>query len=152
MTAIAVTVNGTLHEADVPARLLLADFLRDSLGLTGTKIGCGTGVCGACTVHVDGEPVLACTHLAVQAAGRHVRTIEELAPEGELHPLQRAFQATHALQCGHCTPGVLMALAPLVESGQTLDEAEIREALAGNLCRCTGYEPIVEAVLDAARR
>ncbi len=153
MTRIALTVNGTEHELEVPPRLLLADLLRDHLGLTGTKIGCAMGACGACTVLLDGEPVRACLMFAVQAAGRGVRTVEDLAPaDGELHPLQRALHEHHGLQCGYCTPGMLMALAPLLESGEALDPDEAREAIAGNLCRCTGYETIVDAVVEASRR
>jgi aerobic-type carbon monoxide dehydrogenase small subunit (CoxS/CutS family) len=152
MTHIAVTVNGTTHELEVPARLLLADLLRERLGLTGTKIGCAMGACGACTVLLDGEPVRSCLLLAVQAHGRTLRTVEALATEGELHPLQRALHEHHGLQCGYCTPGMLMSLAPLIESGEPLDPDAAREAVAGNLCRCTGYETIVDALLEAARR
>jgi aerobic-type carbon monoxide dehydrogenase small subunit (CoxS/CutS family) len=152
MTQISLTVNGTTHELDVPPRLLLADLLRERLGLTGTKIGCAMGACGACTVLLDGEPVRSCLLLAVQAHGRRLRTIEDLALDGQLHPLQRALHEHHGLQCGYCTPGMLMSLAPLIESGEPLDPDAAREAVAGNLCRCTGYETIVDALLDAARR
>jgi aerobic carbon-monoxide dehydrogenase small subunit len=152
MTAISITVNGTEHELDVPPRLLLADLLRERLGLTGTKIGCAMGACGACTVLLNGEPVRSCLLLAVQARGASVRTVEDLAPDGEQHPLQRALHEHHGLQCGYCTPGMLMALAPLIESGEPLDAEAAREALAGNLCRCTGYETIVDAVLESVRR
>jgi len=152
MRTIRVTVNGTVHELAVPPRMLLADLLREGLGLTGTKIGCAMGACGACTVLLDGEPVRSCLLFAVQASGRSVRTVEDLAPEGELHPLARALQEHHGLQCGYCTPGMLMALVPLVESGGPLDPEAAREAIAGNLCRCTGYEGIVEAVVEASRR
>ena len=153
MTAISLTVNGAVHELDVPPRLLLADLLRDRLGLTGTKIGCAMGACGACTVLLDGEPVRACLMFAVQADGHTVRTVEDLAaPDGELHPLQAALQAHHGLQCGYCTPGMLMAITPLLDSGQPLDAESAREAIAGNLCRCTGYETIVEAVVEASHR
>jgi aerobic carbon-monoxide dehydrogenase small subunit len=150
MTAISVTVNGTVHELDVPPRLLLADLLRDRLGLTGTKIGCAMGACGACTVLLDGEPVRSCLLFAVQASGRSVRTVEDLSPAGELHPLARALHEHHGLQCGYCTPGMLMALVPLVEAGKPLDPESAREAIAGNLCRCTGYEGIVDAVVEAS--
>ena len=151
MTAISVTVNGARHELDVPPRLLLADLLRERLGLTGTKIGCAMGACGACTVLLDGEPVRSCLVFAVQASGRSVRTVEDLASDGELHPLQQALNEHHGLQCGYCTPGMLMALTPLIESGEPLDPEQARDAVAGNLCRCTGYETIVDAVLDAYR-
>ena len=153
MTTIALTVNGTPHELEVTPRLLLADLLRDRLGLTGTKIGCAMGACGACTVLLDGEPVRACLVFAVQAAGRSVRTVEDLvAPGGDLHPLQDALRKHHGLQCGYCTPGMLMAITPLLEAGQSLEPAEVREAIAGNLCRCTGYDTIVDAVVEASRR
>ena len=149
---IAVDVNGRRHEAEVEPRTLLSDFLRHELGLTGTHVGCEHGVCGACTVQVDEAPVRSCLMLAVQADGRSVRTVEALAgPDGELHPLQRAFHEAHALQCGFCTPGFLMALEPFVRDHPDASEDEVREALAGNLCRCTGYEGIVAAVLRAAR-
>jgi aerobic-type carbon monoxide dehydrogenase small subunit (CoxS/CutS family) len=150
---IGVDVNGRQCEADVEPRTLLSDFLRHDLGLTGTHVGCEHGVCGACTVQVDGEPVRACLMLAVQASGRSVRTVEALAgDDGALHPLQRAFHEAHALQCGFCTPGFLMSLEPFVRDRPDATDQEIREALAGNLCRCTGYEGIVEAVRSAARR
>ncbi|HUA02622.1 MAG TPA: (2Fe-2S)-binding protein [Solirubrobacteraceae bacterium] len=153
MTPVSVTVNGTTHELDVPPRLLLADLLRDELGLTGTKIGCAMGACGACTVLVDGEPVRSCLMFAVQADGRAVRTVEDLAgASGELHPLQAALREHHGLQCGYCTPGMLMAITPLLESGQPLEREDVREAIAGNLCRCTGYETIVDAVVEESRR
>ena len=153
MTPISLTVNGTVCELDVPPRLLLADLLRDELGLTGTKIGCAMGACGACTVLVDGEPLRSCLMFAVQADGRSVRTVEDLAtPDGNLDPLQRALREHHGLQCGYCTPGMLMAITPLLESGQSLEPDAVREAIAGNLCRCTGYETIVEAVVEASHR
>ena len=152
MTRVSIEVNGAVHDLDVPPRLLLADLLRDRLGLTGTKIGCAMGACGACTVLLDGAPVRSCLMLAVQARGRSVRTVEDLAPDGELHPIQRALQQHHGLQCGYCTPGMLMSLAPPFESGEPLDPGTVREAIAGNLCRCTGYETIVEAVVEASRR
>jgi aerobic-type carbon monoxide dehydrogenase small subunit (CoxS/CutS family) len=144
---ITVTVNGAEHTADVEPRTLLSDFLRHDLGLTGTHVGCEHGVCGACTVQVDGEPVRSCLMFAVQTDGRAVRTIEDLAPsDDELHPLQEAFHAEHALQCGFCTAGFLMTLEPFVRDRPDASEQEIREAVAGNLCRCTGYEGIVKAV------
>jgi aerobic-type carbon monoxide dehydrogenase small subunit (CoxS/CutS family) len=152
MTPISVTVNGTAHALDVPPRLLLADLLRERLGLTGTKIGCAMGACGACTVLLDDEPVRSCLLFAVQADGRSVRTVEGLPSGSEPHPLQVALREHHGLQCGYCTPGMLMALAPLIDAGRPLDPAAAREAVAGNLCRCTGYETIVEAVVEASRR
>jgi carbon-monoxide dehydrogenase small subunit len=149
---VRVEVNGTEHRADVEPRTLLSDFLRHDLGLTGTHVGCEHGVCGACTVQVDGEPARACLMFAVQADGRSVRTVEGLAPgDGELHPLQRAFHERHGLQCGFCTAGFLMALEPFVRDRPDASETEIREAIAGNLCRCTGYEGIVAAVRDVLR-
>jgi aerobic-type carbon monoxide dehydrogenase small subunit (CoxS/CutS family) len=149
---IGVDVNGRRHDADVEPRTLLSDFLRHELGLTGTHVGCEHGVCGACTVQVDGEPVRACLMFAVQAAGRSVRTVEALAgDDGALHPLQRAFRDAHALQCGFCTAGFLMSLEPFVRDRPGATDEEIREALAGNLCRCTGYEGIVQAVRVAMR-
>ena len=148
---ISVEVNGTSHSGDVEPRTLLSDFIRHDCGLTGTHVGCEQGVCGACTVLLDGEPVRSCLMLAVQANGRAIRTVEGLAAEdGELHPLQRAFHEKHALQCGFCTPGFLMSLEPLIRDAGDLHEPEIRELLAGNLCRCTGYLGIVEAVELAA--
>jgi len=151
VVSVAITVNGALREAVVEPRTLLVDYLRDSLGLTGTKIGCDTSQCGACTVHLDGAPVKSCTLLAVQADGRAVTTIEGLAGDGALHPLQEAFREQHGLQCGFCTPGMIMAAAPLIGSGGgELSDVEIRHALDGNLCRCTGYENIVRAVRSAA--
>jgi aerobic-type carbon monoxide dehydrogenase small subunit (CoxS/CutS family) len=152
MSALSLTVNGVAYELDVPSRLLLADLLRDRLGLTGTKIGCAMGACGACTVLLDGEPVRSCLLFAVQAHGREVRTVEDLSVGGEPHPLQVALREHHGVQCGYCTPGMLMALAPLIESRQPLDPDAAREAVAGNLCRCTGYETIVDAVVQASRQ
>jgi carbon-monoxide dehydrogenase small subunit len=147
---IAVDVNGVRHEVDVDERTLLSDFLRHDLGLTGTHVGCEHGVCGACTIQLDGEPVRACLLFAVQADGRSVRTVEALAPsDTELHPLQEAFGAEHALQCGFCTAGLLMTLEPFLRDRPDAGEEEIREAIAGNLCRCTGYEGIVAAVRRA---
>jgi carbon-monoxide dehydrogenase small subunit len=149
---VRVEVNGTERRADVEPRTLLSDFLRHELGLTGTHVGCEHGVCGACTVQVDGEPARSCLMFAVQLDGRSVRTVEGLAPDdGELHPLQRAFHERHGLQCGFCTAGFLMALEPFVRDRPDAGEAEIREAIAGNLCRCTGYEGIVAAVADVLR-
>jgi carbon-monoxide dehydrogenase small subunit len=147
---VACEVNGRAVEADVEPRTLLSDFVRHDLGLTGTHVGCEHGVCGACTIQVDGEPMRSCLMFAVQADGRELRTVEALAGD-ELHPLQRAFHEAHALQCGFCTPGFLMSLEPFLRDHPDPDEREVREALAGNLCRCTGYEAIVEAVLAAAR-
>ena len=147
---ISVTVNGTAQEADVEARLLLVHFLRDTLGLTGTHIGCDTSHCGACTVHLDGEAAKSCTVLAVQADGHEVKTIEGLATDGQLHPMQAAFQENHGLQCGFCTPGMVMAAVSLVEEGRVTDERSVREGLEGNLCRCTGYHNIVAAIRSAA--
>jgi len=147
---IAAEVNGTPVQGDVEPRTLLSDFLRHDLRLTGTHVGCEHGVCGACTVQVDGEPVRSCLMFAVQIDGRSVRTVEALA-DGDLHPLQRAFHEAHALQCGFCTAGFLMSLEPFLREYPDPSEGEVREALAGNLCRCTGYEAIVEAVIAAAR-
>jgi len=150
---IVVTVNGVRHEAEVEPRTLLVDFLRDDLALTGTKIGCDTSVCGACTIHLDGRAVKSCTALAVQADGSEITTIEGLAAPGELHPLQEAFWEHHALQCGFCTPGMIMAGVELLgTNGDRLTDPEIRRGLEGNLCRCTGYQHIVEAVHAAAVR
>jgi carbon-monoxide dehydrogenase small subunit len=151
--SIAVTVNGTGHRRTVEPRLLLSDFLRHELGLTGTHVGCEHGVCGACTVLLDDEPVRACLMLAVQADGHAVTTVEGLAAaDGTLHPLQQAFHEAHGLQCGFCTPGVLMTLVPFLREHPDADESAIREALSGNLCRCTGYQGMVDAVVLAASR
>ena len=147
---VAITVNGTRHEAEVEPRQLLVYFLREQLGLTGTNVGCDTTTCGACTVLLDGRSVKACTLLAVQADGREVTTIEGLSRNGDLHPLQRAFHEEHALQCGYCTPGMIMAGISLIDEGRAGSEEEIREALEGNLCRCTGYHNIVKAIQAAA--
>jgi carbon-monoxide dehydrogenase small subunit len=150
---IAMTVNGVRHEAEVESRVTLADCLRHKLGLTGTHLGCEHGVCGACTVLVDGGSVRSCLMLAVQVDGAEISTIEGLAgPDGQLHPLQQAFHDNHGLQCGFCTPGILLTLVEFLESNPDPSEAEVREALSGNLCRCTGYQGIVAAALDAAAR
>jgi carbon-monoxide dehydrogenase small subunit len=151
MTKIALTVNGARCEAEVEPRLLLAYFLRDARGLKGTNVGCDTTSCGACTVLVDGESVKSCTVLAVQADGCDVTTVEGLAQGDELHPVQQAFHEQHALQCGFCTPGFLMATISLLQENPDPSEAEIRDGLEGNLCRCTGYHNIVKAVQAAAR-
>ena len=150
MIPVAITVNGVRREAEVEPRTLLVDFIRDHLGLTGTKIGCDTSQCGACTIHLDGEAVKSCTVLAVQADGSAVRTIEGIGAVGALHPVQEAFWEQHGLQCGFCTPGMVMTALELFERGGEASDDEIRHALAGNLCRCTGYENIVRAVRAAA--
>ena len=147
---IELTVNGQPVAASVPARRLLADFLRDDLHLTGTKRGCETGICGACTVLVDGRPVKSCLSLAVMADGSAVRTVESLQQGDALHPLQDSFMRCGGLQCGYCTPGMLMSACALLEATPTPSADEVKAALAGNLCRCTGYAQIVESVLDAA--
>jgi carbon-monoxide dehydrogenase small subunit len=148
---ISVEVNGERVEREVPARRLLVHFLRDDLGLTGTHIGCDTGNCGACTVHSDGAPIKSCMMLAVQADGASITTVEGLAPDGELTPLQRSFSEHHALQCGYCTPGMLMSASALLAQNAHPSEGEVRVALQGNICRCTGYVNIVEAVVSAGR-
>jgi aerobic carbon-monoxide dehydrogenase small subunit len=147
---ISVTVNGEQREADVEPRLLLVHLLRDTFGLTGTHVGCDTSNCGACTVHVNGESAKSCTMLAVQADGAEVRTIEGLAGDAELHPLQQAFWDQHGLQCGFCTPGMIMQAAWLLNQTPNPSEAEIREGISGNLCRCTGYLNIVKAIQQAS--
>ena len=151
--SVSMEVNGTHYDREVEARKLLVHFLREDLGLTGTHVGCDTSNCGACTCHVNGEAVKSCTVLAVQAEGAEVLTIEGLgsAPD-DLHPLQEAFWNNHGLQCGYCTPGMIMAAADLLNRNPDPSEAEIREGLAGNLCRCTGYHNIVKSVQDAAGR
>ena len=150
---VKVTVNGRTYEREVEARLLLSDFLRHELGLTGTHVGCEHGVCGACTILLDGDPVRSCLMVAEQADGRELTTVEGLAPApGELHPLQQAFWEAHGLQCGFCTPGFLLTLVPFLEDNPSPTEHEIRQALSGNLCRCTGYQHIVDAVKLAAER
>jgi carbon-monoxide dehydrogenase small subunit len=148
---VSLEVNGTAYEREVEPRLLLVHFLRDELGLTGTHVGCDTSNCGACTVHLDGAAVKSCTVLAVQADGARVTTIEGLGSVDELHPMQEAFWEHHGLQCGYCTPGMIMAATDLLERNPDPSEQEVREALAGNLCRCTGYHNIVKAVLSAAK-
>ncbi|MPZ86650.1 MAG: 2Fe-2S iron-sulfur cluster binding domain-containing protein [Nitriliruptorales bacterium] len=149
MPSISVTINGTTYTDDVEPRLLFVHYLRDRLGLTGTNIGCDTSNCGACTVMVDGSSVKSCTMLAVQADGTEVTTIQGLA-DGEWHPLQKAFNTEHALQCGYCTPGMIMASVDLLERNPDPSEEEVRDGLEGNLCRCTGYQNIVKAVRSAA--
>jgi carbon-monoxide dehydrogenase small subunit len=148
---VRLTVNGVEHDLDVEPRLLLVHALRDELGLTGTHVGCDTSSCGACTVHLDGRAVKSCTLLAVQADGAQVTTIEGLAGDGKLHPLQEAFWNDHGLQCGYCTPGMIMAAAGLLAENPDPSEEEVRHALEGNLCRCTGYHNIVKAVMSAAK-
>ena len=150
LRAVALTVNGTRHEVEVEPRDLLVHVLREQLSLTGTNIGCDTSSCGACTVLLDGQSVKSCTVLAVQADGAAVTTIEGLSSNGELHPVQQAFHDHHALQCGYCTPGMVMAAVSLIENGEASDRDAIRSGLEGNLCRCTGYHNIVEAVKAAA--
>ncbi len=150
--AINVTVNGTAHSAEVEPRLLLVHFLRDTLGLTGTHVGCDTSQCGACVVHLNGESVKSCTVLAVQADGGEVLTIEGLAQDGQFHPVQEGFWEMHGLQCGYCTPGMIMASVALLNDNPNPTEAEIRHGLEGNLCRCTGYQNIVKSVQYAANK
>jgi aerobic carbon-monoxide dehydrogenase small subunit len=150
MTNVALTVNGERREADVEPRQLLVYFLRDELGLKGTNVGCDTSSCGACTVLLDGESVKSCTLLAVQAEGREVTTIEGLATDGEMHPIQDAFHRNHGLQCGYCTPGMIMAAASFLQETPAPTDEQVRESLEGNLCRCTGYQNIVKSILDAA--
>ena len=148
---VTLNVNGVEHHLEVEPRLLLVHALRDNLGLTGTHVGCDTSNCGACTIHMDGRAVKSCTVLAVQADGAALTTIEGLASEDELHPLQEAFWNDHGLQCGYCTPGMIMAAAGLLADNPNPTEEEVRHGLEGNLCRCTGYHNIVKAVLDAAK-
>ena len=149
---VRVVVNGTAREAEADARITLADFLREQLGLTGTHLGCEHGVCGACTVLLDGVAVRSCLLFAVQADGREVTTVEGLANGDELHPVQQAFRESHGFQCGFCTPGFVMATVALLEENPTATEEEIRDVLSGNLCRCTGYESIVQGIVLAAER
>jgi carbon-monoxide dehydrogenase small subunit len=148
---VAVEVNGDLYEREVDARRLLVHFIRDDLELTGTHIGCDTGNCGACTVLYDGQAVKSCMLLAVQADGAKIETVEGLAQDGELHPLQQAFSDHHALQCGYCTPGMLMSAKHLLDNNREPTETEIRRAIQGNICRCTGYVNIVEAIAAVTR-
>ena len=152
MIAVTLTVNGTTHAREVEPRMLLTDFLRHELGLTGTHVGCEHGVCGACTIRLDGAPVRACLMFAVQADGHAIETVEGLGTPEALSPLQQAFRDSHALQCGYCTPGILMTMTAFLEENPAPDEEAVRHALSGNLCRCTGYEHIVDAVLLAAGR
>lgn len=147
---VSMTVNGRTTSADVEPRTLLVDFIRDHLNLTGTNVGCDTSQCGACTVHMDGMAVKSCTVLAVQADGSEVTTIEGLASNGQLHPMQQAFWDAHGLQCGFCTPGMIMASVKLAEGNPDIDDDEVRHGLEGNFCRCTGYQNIVEAVRAGA--
>jgi len=149
---ITVTVNGQQHQSEVEPRMLLVHYLRETLDLTGTHIGCDTSQCGACTVLLDGQSVKACTVLAVQADGSEVTTIEGLAPEGSLHPIQEGFWEKHGLQCGFCTPGMIMASYNLLKNNPNPTEAEIRKGLEGNICRCTGYQNIVKSALSAGRK
>ena len=149
---VRLTVNGQAYERKVEPRLLLSDFIRHELGLSGTHVGCEHGVCGACTILFDGQPIRSCLTFAVQANGHRLDTVEGLAPgPDELHPLQQAFQDAHGLQCGFCTPGILMTLVPFLQENPAPTEAEVREAISGNLCRCTGYQNIVAAALLAAK-
>ena len=152
MMHVAVTVNGDPREADVEPRTLLVYLLRETFGLTGTNVACDTSSCGSCTVLLDGESVKSCTLLAAQVDGREITTIEGMATDGRMHPLQEAFHRNHGLQCGYCTPGMIMAAASFLRENPDPTEAEVREALAGNLCRCTGYQNIVRSILDAAGR
>ena len=153
MTTVSMTVNGRQVSADVEDRTLLVDYLRNAISLTGTHVGCDTSQCGACVVHVDGRAVKSCTMLAVQAAGSSVTTIEGLATGDELHPVQAAFREHHGLQCGFCTPGMIMTAVDMIHRhGGQLDEATVRHELEGNICRCTGYHNIVKAILDAAAK
>jgi carbon-monoxide dehydrogenase small subunit len=152
--SVSVTINGTLYERDIETRMLLSDFIRHELGLTGTHVGCEHGVCGACTILFDGQPVRSCIIFAVQADGRELMTVEGLTPDSGqegLHPLQASFREAHGLQCGFCTPGFLMTVLAFLAENQNPTEQEIREAISGNLCRCTGYQHIVDAVKIAAQ-
>jgi len=150
MTQVSVTVNGVPRDADVEPRTLLVYFLRETLGLTGTNVGCDTSSCGSCTVLLDGESVKSCSLLAAQADGREVTTVEGLAPEGGMHPLQAAFHENHGLQCGYCTPGMLMTAKALLDGNLNVTREQIKEAISGNLCRCTGYQQIVDSIESAA--
>ena len=151
MPVVAMTVNGKPASADVEARTLLVHFIRERLGLTGTHVGCDTSQCGACVVHVDGRAVKSCAILAVQAEGSDIVTVEGLAKNGELHPVQQAFREHHGLQCGFCTPGMIMTAVDLIRRKPNLDEKTVREELEGNICRCTGYHNIVKAILAASQ-
>ncbi|MDX1416537.1 MAG: (2Fe-2S)-binding protein [Candidatus Promineifilaceae bacterium] len=148
---ITLTVNGTEYERDIEPRMLLSDFLRHELGLTGTHVGCEQGVCGSCTILFNGQPVRSCLMFAVQTNGQEIQTVEGLGTPDNLHPIQKAFHEAHGLQCGFCTPGFLMTLVPYLEQNRNPSEKEIREALSGNICRCTGYQHIVDAVQLAAK-
>ena len=150
MANVSVTVNGVARQADVEPRTLLVYFLRETLGLTGTNVGCDTTSCGSCTVLMDGESVKSCNLLAVQVDGREVTTIEGLATDGQMHPIQEAFHRNHGLQCGYCTPGMIMAAASYLRENPNPTDEQVRESLEGNLCRCTGYHNIVRSILDAA--
>lgn len=150
--SVTTTINGTEHTAEIDPRTLLVHFLREEIGLTGTHIGCDTSHCGACTVRLDGSPVKSCTVFAIQANGREIETVEGLAQNGELHPIQEGFWEKHGLQCGYCTPGMMMTASELLERNPDPTEEEIRFAISGNLCRCTGYNKIVEAVQYAAAK
>ena len=150
MANVSVTVNGVAREAEVEPRTLLVYFLRETLGLTGTNVGCDTSSCGSCTVLLDGESVKSCTLLAVQAEGREVTTIEGIATDGQMHPIQDAFHRNHGLQCGYCTPGMIMAAASFLQENPNPTEEQVRLSLEGNLCRCTGYHNIVKSIMDAA--
>ncbi len=152
MTTVSLTVNGTRRESEIEPRLLLVHYLRETLGLTGTHVGCDTSQCGACTVHLDGVAVKSCTLFAVQCEGRALTTIEGLATDGKLHPLQEGFWEKHGLQCGYCTAGMIMSACTLLAHNPTPSEAEIRHGLEGNICRCTGYHNIVKAVQYAAQK
>ncbi len=152
MTRVSLTINGEPRAADIEPRTLLVYLIRDELKLTGTNVGCDTSSCGSCTVLLDGESVKSCTLLALQADGRAVTTIEGMADGGTLHPLQDAFHRNHGLQCGFCTPGMIMAAASFLRENASPTEEQVREALEGNLCRCTGYQNIVDSILDAAQR
>lgn len=149
---VSIKVNGTLYERDVEPRMLLVHFLREELGMTGTKIGCDTSQCGSCTVHMNGRALKSCTCLAVQADGQEITTIEGLASNGDLHPMQEAFWEKHGLQCGYCTPGMIMATTAFLQENANPTDDEIRHALEGNLCRCTGYQNIVVAVKAASEK
>lgn len=152
MGKVTMTVNGRTHEADVEPRLLLVHFLREHLNLTGTHVGCDTSQCGACTVLVNDRSAKSCTMFAVQASGAEIKTIEGLAKDGDLHPLQEGFWEEHGLQCGYCTPGMIMSAVDLLNENPLPSEQEVREGIAGNLCRCTGYQHIVNAIQHAAKR